>query len=188
MKMFAVFARVAGAVAALVLPPSAMSQPAPEDSVTGSGANLLFSIIQVDARSEASGANPRGQVFLQTSAGFGGPVTCLAVTGNRALIGFRDPIVGDILALAIDNRPPGATDLPPDEFYAAPQTGGCTPSISGTGGQLLEGDIDVTDAQPFPMRTDQCKNGGWQTYGIFKNQGDCVSFVATGGKNPPRGP
>lgn len=32
-----------------------------------------------------------------------------------------------------------------------------------------------------------CKNGGWKTYGIFKNQGDCVSYVATGGKNPPAG-
>ncbi|MBM3218471.1 MAG: GAF domain-containing protein [Candidatus Rokubacteria bacterium] len=26
---------------------------------------------------------------------------------------------------------------------------------------------------------------GWQTFGVFKNQGDCVSFVATGGKNKP---
>ena len=32
----------------------------------------------------------------------------------------------------------------------------------------------------------QCKDGGWQRFG-FKNQGDCVSFVATGGKNPPSG-
>ena len=31
---------------------------------------------------------------------------------------------------------------------------------------------------------DQCKNGGWQSLG-FKNQGDCVSYFATGGKNPP---
>lgn len=30
-----------------------------------------------------------------------------------------------------------------------------------------------------------CKNGAWKDYGIFKNQGDCVSFVATGGKNQP---
>ena len=34
---------------------------------------------------------------------------------------------------------------------------------------------------------DQCKNGGWQDFtsapGPFKNQGDCVSYVATGGKN-----
>jgi hypothetical protein len=36
-----------------------------------------------------------------------------------------------------------------------------------------------------PTNMDQCKNGGWQSLGVFKNQGDCVSFVATGGKNPP---
>jgi hypothetical protein len=30
-----------------------------------------------------------------------------------------------------------------------------------------------------------CKNGSWRNFGVFKNQGDCVSFVATGGKNPP---
>ena len=37
----------------------------------------------------------------------------------------------------------------------------------------------------LPTSTQQCKAGGWQTYSVFKNQGDCVSFVATGGKNPP---
>jgi hypothetical protein len=39
-----------------------------------------------------------------------------------------------------------------------------------------------------PNNKDQCKKGGWRTFGIFKNQGDCVSFVATGGQNPPAGP
>jgi hypothetical protein len=38
---------------------------------------------------------------------------------------------------------------------------------------------------PLPTLQDQCKNGGWKTFGVFKNQGDCVSFVSTGGKNPP---
>jgi hypothetical protein len=33
-----------------------------------------------------------------------------------------------------------------------------------------------------------CKSGGWQTFGVFKNQGDCVSYVATKGKNPPHTP
>jgi hypothetical protein len=33
-----------------------------------------------------------------------------------------------------------------------------------------------------------CKDSGWQAYGgTFKNQGDCVSFFATGGKNAPAG-
>jgi hypothetical protein len=45
----------------------------------------------------------------------------------------------------------------------------------------------------LPTTKDECKNGGWETFTgfqgqtIFKNQGDCVSFVATGGKNQPAG-
>jgi hypothetical protein len=42
---------------------------------------------------------------------------------------------------------------------------------------------------PPPTSKDQCKNGGWMSYTDangtpFKNQGDCVSYVATGGRNP----
>jgi hypothetical protein len=37
----------------------------------------------------------------------------------------------------------------------------------------------------MPTTKDQCKKGNWQTYGVFKNQGDCVSYVATGGRNGP---
>ena len=41
---------------------------------------------------------------------------------------------------------------------------------------------------PPPTDKAQCKHGGWKSFGtMFKNQGDCVSFVATGGKNPPSG-
>ena len=42
-----------------------------------------------------------------------------------------------------------------------------------------------------PQSTEECKNNGGTTFenpdGIpmFKNQGDCVSFVATHGKNEP---
>lgn len=39
--------------------------------------------------------------------------------------------------------------------------------------------------QPLPTSTDQCKKDGWIQYQVFKNQGDCVSFVATGGTNLP---
>jgi hypothetical protein len=40
-----------------------------------------------------------------------------------------------------------------------------------------------------PTSFAQCKNGGWKTFTspAFKNQGDCVSFVATGGRNGPNG-
>ena len=42
---------------------------------------------------------------------------------------------------------------------------------------------------PLPTSIAQCMNGGWKNFGTtFKNQGDCVGFVASGGKNPPSGP
>ena len=54
----------------------------------------------------------------------------------------------------------------------------------GSGG----GDLYVTTrAQIFPTTKDDCKNGGWERFGVFKNQGDCVSYVATGGTNSPDG-
>lgn len=37
----------------------------------------------------------------------------------------------------------------------------------------------------FPTDKEECRDGDWQTFGVFKSQGDCVSFVATGGKNKP---
>ena len=43
----------------------------------------------------------------------------------------------------------------------------------------------TTRAQIFPTTKDECKNGGFERFGIFKNQGDCVSYVATGGTNDP---
>jgi hypothetical protein len=36
-----------------------------------------------------------------------------------------------------------------------------------------------------PITKHNCKNGGWKAWPVFKNQGDCVSYVATGGKNTP---
>lgn len=42
--------------------------------------------------------------------------------------------------------------------------------------------------QNVPTNKDQCKDNGWKSFGTtFKNQGDCVSFVATHGKNQPSG-
>jgi hypothetical protein len=40
-----------------------------------------------------------------------------------------------------------------------------------------------------PTSGDECKKGGWQQFNAptFKNQGDCVSYVVTGGRNPAAG-
>jgi hypothetical protein len=79
-------------------------------------------------------------------------------------------------------------------FPVQPPTGpgGSSPVSDWNGsGALLPGSyrITMTGTVPcLPTTTEECKNGGWRDFGVFKNQGDCVSFVATGGKNPPVGP
>jgi hypothetical protein len=54
------------------------------------------------------------------------------------------------------------------------------------------GDRVTYDFEPGtvpPSSKDQCKGNGWQAFSnpSFKNQGDCVSYVSTGGKNGPNG-
>ena len=47
-------------------------------------------------------------------------------------------------------------------------------------------DAVVISSRPaVPTTAEQCKNGGWRNFSSFNNQGDCVSFVATNGKNEP---
>jgi hypothetical protein len=44
-------------------------------------------------------------------------------------------------------------------------------------GEPLIETIHAPDPCPFPSSKDQCKNGGWRNYGVFKNQGHCIGFV-----------
>ena len=45
---------------------------------------------------------------------------------------------------------------------------------------------ELSETEPIlPATTEQCKNDAWKAYGVFKNEGDCVSFVETEGKNEP---
>jgi hypothetical protein len=66
-----------------------------------------------------------------------------------------------------------------------PSTSCPAPGIQPAALPILSGDLAVTDAQPFPTSKDECLRGGWRSFAVFKNQGDCVSFVATKRKNQP---
>jgi choice-of-anchor C domain-containing protein len=60
--------------------------------------------------------------------------------------------------------------------------------VSTTAGPFGPAIDNVLVTEIVPTKSD-CKQGGWQTMidtagNQFKNQGDCVSFFATGGKNP----
>jgi hypothetical protein len=188
----------------LALAPHAGAQSLGQDSVTVSGeANLSvgsFSSIDIHATSGPSGENPSGRVFY-VSTGGAGPVpvgslttdnvTCLAVSGNGAVIGFTDNFAGgpfNQVTVQVGDLGPANSAL--DRWWIPAlgrDPGDCAGFIDAPGrsAPLTLGDAVVTNAPPSPTSKDQCKHGGWQTYGVFNNQGDCVSFVATGGKNPP---
>jgi hypothetical protein len=173
-------------VVAAVAVPAASAQTPAGDSVTGSGTagetRADVFLFQIDAHSGPSGENPTGSFLIDPaiSQPFGGPITCLAVRANVATFNFEAqpglPSVGTIVA----------TDSPAGDQIA--YVGGgrtptdCSPVTNPPNQPLNGGDIVVTDAQPFPTAKDQCKNGGWRNFPGFKNQGDCVSFVAARGK------
>jgi hypothetical protein len=202
---------VATAVMLTVAPPVGAQAPA-GDSVVGQIVEFgeeptdRTAGAEIDVHSGPSGESPTGTASWSPGGGGGNfstasVITCLVVTGRTAVIGFSgtnryldSPIAG--LLRVVDG---GGPDSAQDTFEWA-ETGGefgeppipgptdCSsyPSsfdlVFGPPIVNVQGDLVVTDSQPSPTSKAQCKNGGWQTYGVFKNQGDCISFV---GKKPP---
>jgi hypothetical protein len=80
--------------------------------------------------------------------------------------------------------PVGLITDPAGSFSIGPFTdesaGTWTATITWSGGTLVQSLF--VDRAP-PATAEQCKDGGWRTFGVFRNQGDCVGFVTTRGKN-----
>jgi hypothetical protein len=188
----------------LVLPQGSGAQVPRQDSASGSGStpSSFTGGFDFSATSDPLGGSPSGTASWEQFSAFHfeGTVSCLAVTGNQAVIGVDVDTAASSISFqgffltAVDNGPPGSgldtVDATPTTITSA---GDVVPTDCTVGftrlaqDQVTSGDIVVIDAPPLPTSKDQCKNGGWQSYGVFKNQGDCVSFVATGGKNQPAG-
>src|SRR5215211_268563 len=100
------------------------------------------------------------------------------------------PPQGGLVACARSNSTGNGGVLATD-FGVADPISGETISFGGpvTNSNLNESANLVTGSgsPPTPTSKDQCRGGGWRNFGRFKNQGDCISFVATGGRNPPSG-
>jgi hypothetical protein len=115
-------------------------------------------------------------------------VTCLNVTGNRATIGVELPpeLPAEVrwTLLSVEDND-GAGQDKTGSLLTGEAATVCPANASIPLSPIFGGDITVHDAQPFPTTTQQCKNGRWRDFPGFENQGDCVSFVATRGKNPP---
>jgi hypothetical protein len=95
---------------------------------------------------------------------------------------------GDLLGLWSTgaNCAGGVGGVVPFDFVSTPPPVGATLTPPFTQAPL-DLNISAVLSPALPTAKDECKDGGWQSFGVFKNQGDCVSFVATGGKNPPAG-
>jgi len=178
------------AAAALALTsavPAAAQVPA-GDSVIGSGTARFVTPdlagltvpFSIDVRSGPSGEDPVGS--LQLLIPFDDP-TCLAIrsgggqVADEAVINFRNTLTGARVLVRIAGGTSGPRQI---WLSTASSDSDCSfvPPISVA--EVIEGAISLFDAPPPPTTTEQCKNGGWKTYGVFKNQGDCVSFVASG--------
>jgi hypothetical protein len=175
--------------AAFQTPGVAAAQAPAEDFVIGTGAtgdSDFFTDIAIDAHIDPSGANPHGTVSFNVLGllHIEGPVTCLAVTADRAVITVGPTGFSSVRVEVVDNGSGGST---PDTFFAEPFITDCSPTHFPTfGGPLIAGDITIHDALPF-VSADQCKKHGWRDYtddqGMpFRNQGECVSFVVLSGR------
>ena len=167
--------------------PWAFAQIPHQDSVAGS-ASLSLGVgegpctLQIDVRSGPSGESPEGGTLCTPLPGSpGSRVTCLDVDGNVALMTVVRRDSGSVGSFRITDNGPGAPDVVEGNFGP-----GCPepqPFYFDLG--LISGDFVVVDAPPLPSTKEECKNGVWMSFGVFKNQGDCVSFAVTGGRSAP---
>ena len=102
----------------------------------------------------------------------------------------NDPQMGTIPESASQTGPYTATiHTPSGNFVDAGLSAGSV-TVGAFVGAPLNETFTSTLPQPRPLAPTsfaQCMNNGWRNFPQFKNQGDCVSFVATGGKNPGGG-
>ncbi len=185
------------ALTGLALAPVA-SGATPVDTVaaTGSGGEFgEYSNININAQSGSSGENPSGTgSFTIFSFHVSGPVTCLRVSGpdqgagttgspTTAVLNIQDPSNGIVTVVLTDNGGNGTDVINAQPLGRA--FNDCSPAAPLFAATLTSGRAVVFDAPLLPTSKEQCKKGGFRNYTQFKNQGDCVSFVETHGKNQP---
>ena len=124
----------------------------------------------ISASSGPSGENPTGSVAARTNVLppptniFEGPVTCLSVHANVALLNVPGPF-GLVAFRITDGASTGVADLVETGFAAGGTTECSLPAPLYTGvGRVVSGDLVVHDALAVPTSKDQCKNAGWTTF------------------------
>lgn len=107
--------------------------------------------------------------------------------GVFALVGLA------VIAFAQNPDAPGQRRRPQPGFQGQPTVTGTPPTATVTGTPAASPTVTGTPpagtptpviGATTPTSTEECKNDGWRTFTNprFKNQGDCVSFVASEGR------
>ena len=193
MKLKAILTTAIVGTALALASTSSAAPPAPTflDTAKASGDNLLlddFSAfdIHVDAFSGSSGENPGGQVTLGFNPLFEvepvtGPVTCLDVTGNTAVMTVAGPFASfpNFPAFTVKVVDNGGSGLDRFQYFPIPPENSqyldCRANPPTDFGGPLIGRAEVFDSQP-PTTRGQCLKNGWKQFG-FQNQGQCIAFV-----------
>ena len=165
--------------------------------VTFSGGAILSSVLglpadQTTVYGTKAGCPDNASAITIT---FATPVTDFSV---QVLNGFQEAVSytvtsnlgGSVTKTLADNLRSGA------DTFSLPDVGitsvTISPTVSTDFWNFFIDNVSFTPVAPppppppaLPSTAAECKDGGWDAFGVFKNQGDCVSYVATGGKNPP---
>jgi hypothetical protein len=135
------------------------AQQGKKDRVTGEGVIVATYPFAVNAHSGPDGEKPSGQfdnTFIQSGRY---KVSCLAVSGNRAVVGAVNPVNpgADVFLLVEDNGPPGSVvpDRGSEMFGGGAATDEFCRDILRFSFPLdqafvIEGDVEVTDNTSAP--------------------------------------
>jgi hypothetical protein len=190
-----------------VAAPAVSAQSPGGDSVTGSAEDcsevvdpdVCFHPTSVDlnARSGPSGENSTGTgawervVGSGASLGDAGTVSCLAVSGHTAIVGFSSVpgFIRTLVRVTDGGSSPGADSfaavtqgflgltapVPPPDCSSFPPGPAGDVRFDGSGVNE-RGDIVVVDAPPPPTTYTECRQGGWVKYG-FASHAACIAYV-----------
>jgi hypothetical protein len=154
------------------------------DSITpngAAGAGDTYYQAAIDLPSNAANAQLSGEYYSDNQG---------TVFVNGTQVAQNNPCGG--VGEGEDYGFQGAATTP---FSSALEPGANTLSFTVNNCQASATGVDFTATVTYtlsPIVTGDCKKGGWKALTdesgrSFKNQGDCVSYVATGGRNPADG-
>jgi hypothetical protein len=173
--------------------------PSLRDTVAVSGDNLItddFSAIEIEvnASSGPSGENPSGSGSFNPGGilPISGPVSCLEVKGNTAVLTVQGPFANapGFLGFSVKVVDNGGSGLDTFQWWPAdpefPDPIDCRVGALDWFGGALIGRAVVSDAPALPTSRRQCRHGGWVGFG-FRSKKQCFRFVKRhrhGGRHP----